>query len=210
MKIKLLSAAALLCALFNGSAHAAFVTGSISFADGFDLVPSPPNLTCIIDCGTDVFDVNNAVNSYSPGSATGDFVGAASALASDIDVSALPFVMFTTDTGFSFTVTSIMETSSSALSCSGGLCNDSILYSISGVVSGGGFDDTAFSGNWTANGTCLADGDACEEGSQSGSWSSSVVALGREPEEMPIPGTLLLLGAGLFGVRLSGRRQARA
>jgi hypothetical protein len=208
MKIKLLSAAAFATALFTGSAQAAFVTGSISFADGFDLVPSPPNLTCIIDCGTDTYDINNVVNSYSPGSATGDFVGAAAALSSDISLAALPFVMFQTDTGFSFTVTSITETSSTALACAGGLCNDSILYSISGVVSGGGFDDTAFSGNWTANGTCIEDAGICQAGSQSGSWSSSVVALGREPEIVPVPGTLMLLGAGLVGFRLSGRRKA--
>ncbi len=209
MKIKILSAAAILCALFNGPAHAVFITGSVSFADGFDLVPTPANLTCIIDCGTDVFDINNAVNSYSPGSATGDFVGTASALASDISLAALPFVMFTTDTGFSFTASSIMETSSSSLSCTGGLCNDSILYSISGIVSGAGFDNTAFSGNWTANGACIESGGACQDGTQSGSWSSSVVALGREPETpVPVPGTLLLLGAGLAGLRIVSSRKA--
>ena len=124
------------------SAHAAFIIGGISFSDGFDPggVPGAPTTTIVSNLTS--FNLNNAVNVYSPGSGTQDFATVASALASDVAPPPIPTTLYTTNNGFTFTVTTLLASASSPLVCNAqGLCNDSITLAIGGTVTGpAGFD----------------------------------------------------------------------
>jgi hypothetical protein len=197
-KIAGLSAAALLAASLSMPASAAFISGTISFSDGLDTLGD-------IVSDLTVFDIGAPTNASG---GTGSFLGVSGlTTTSDIDISAPGGVIYSIG-GFTFTLTSISAVVIDPFACSGGLCEDGKEFNISGTVTAAGFDASTFIGKFTANGSCLEGiPGACEDGTQSGSWSSSVVATGR-PSQTPVPATLGLIGLALAGLGWTRRSKA--
>ena len=209
MKKSLMLPLALGLALGAGNAAAAFINGSISASGGFETLPTPP--TGSIVSALTAFDVQSTAAAIAP---TGDFSGTpVVATAYDFDIMSLPTNFFDTGNGFSFQLTEATISSISGLTCDAqGLCADSIAIDLTGLVSGPGFDTTAFSGSWTAQGSCIGSGSTCTN-DPSASWSASLSALGvaappPPPPSVPEPALPLLLGSGLLG--LAGLRRRKA
>jgi hypothetical protein len=200
MKTKLagLSAAALLASSLSMPASAAFISGTLSFSNGLDTLGD-------IVSDLTLFDIGSPTNASG---GTGSFLGVAGlTTTSNIDTTAPGGVIYSIG-GFTFTLTSISALSTDPLNCAGGLCEDAIEFNIAGTVTAAGFDASTFLGKWTANGTCLEGvPGSCEAGTESGSWSSSVVATGR-PSQTPVPATLALLGVALAGLGWTRRSKA--
>jgi hypothetical protein len=198
-----------LLALNSGVASAIFVTGSISFSDGFETTVAPP--TGSIVSGLTSFDLE-AVGAIS--GSNGAFVGLnnpTGAGVSDFSFAGLPSAFYTAGT-FSFELFTIANVDSTPLSCNAqGLCNDALTFDVAGSVSGPGFDPTLFLGSWSANGSCLGAGTTCQS-NVTASWSSSISAVGREapppPPSVPEPSTLALMGLILAGLAVATKRRA--
>ena len=190
------------------SAHAVFISGSVSFSDGFQGTTGDAN--SVVSQLVSVNVVNTAGVAVASG-CSGAFVGCTSGTAQDFTIGTVPVVMYSVVDGttFTFTATAFSGVVRTALSCVGGFCTDSILFNVTGTVSGAGFDTTNFAGNWTANGACqdaAAAGPNCTAGTNSASWSSSNVALGT-PGKIPEPSSMLLVGAGLVGLAAWARKR---
>lgn len=186
------------------SAQAAFINGAVSFIGSFQNLPGAGSP--VVVGAVPPADLDPSALAVS---ANGNFVNGP-ATAFDFLPPPTPFTLFTSG-GFTFTVTVVegivAQTPLDCVSNNGSfLCDDSVLIDFRGIVSGNGFEPTAWNGNFSAQGTCTSgDGILCS-GPSSASWSSSIVSTGRA--DIPEPGMLALVGLGLAGVAFSRRRKA--
>ena len=198
MKLNQFVSASLLAAavLTPPAAQAAFVIGSASVTGFFQNNTTALGVPTSIVSLLSTFDVlPNAL----VGAANGNlFPTGGIGLAKDFTISSVPMPVFAFD-GYSFDVLDWGPINVTGFTCAPGQaqCSDGIGFSATGMVTGNGFQPTAFTMSWSAQGSCnesMTTLGQCGAGATA-SWSASISATGTEPTlRIPEPGTLALAG----------------
>ncbi len=186
-----------------GAAQAAFINGSITISDGLKNLPALPSTSIV----SGLLGVDPDGNGNSQG-CNGNFVGVCGANNALMTawVFAGPFPVIIDVGGFKFDLVVHGLITPTPLSCNAGSCSDNLLIAtLIGVVSGNGFDPTAFTGSLSLSGSCNGAAGTCIS-NLSGGYTYSLAAAGESV--LPEPSTLLLLGVALAGLGFARRKQA--
>ena len=176
------------------SASATPIIGSVMFSDGFTSL-SATNTAVV----SNLININVGSSTLAQ-ACTGAFATGGACIPST-GTFASSFVLNNpiatqivyTYNNFVFTVTGISGViTRTGLTCSNGVCNDSLAFTGTGTVTGpAGFDPGNFSMVWTAQGSCTAAAGAavCAPGTATGVWQARV--------SVPEPTTVALLGLAI-------------
>jgi len=185
----------------SGARAAGYITGSVSFDAGFDCDCFPIGATSIVSQLMVILP--EALADASGGQE--DFAGSDgddTVTTDDIDLSNAPgTVAYITVSGFTFEIDSVSNIMRTAMTCSGGMCLDSLRFRMAGTVTHAGFMPTPFLGIWTGQGTCLGSSGVCTA-QPSASWSASISARG-----VPEPASLAMLSLGMLAIGFATRRR---